>query len=252
MNRPILVFLFSFVAMWAAAQIGARCFKGVRHLEGEERDAFGFILGAVLTLLGLIIGFSFSMAIGRYDQRKNYEEEEANAIGTAYLRADLLAPADAAKIRGLLDEYLHQRILFYQTLDSGHLRQINSDSARLQSQMWSAVRSAGLSQPSALSALAVSGINGVLGSQSYSQAAWWNRIPLAAWVLIWAIAVCCNLLLGFATRHTQRRARNILLFILPLVLAISFLLLADIDSPRGGFIHVYPQNLLSLAQSMHP
>jgi uncharacterized membrane protein len=95
-------------------------------------------------------------------------------------------------------------------------------------------------------------MNDVLNSQSYSQAAWWNRIPLAAWVLIWAIAVCCNLLLGFATRHTQRRARNILLFILPLVLAISFLLLADIDSPRGGFIHVYPQNLLSLAQSLHP
>jgi hypothetical protein len=252
MNRPILVFLFSLAAMWAAAQIGARCFKSVRDLEGDEKDAFGFILSAVLTLLGLIIGFSFSMAIGRYDQRKNYEEEEANAIGTEYVRADLLASVDAAKIQGYLRSYVDQRVLFYQTGDADHLRQINSDTAQLQSQLWSAVRSAALPQPTALSALAVSGMNDVLNSQGYTQAAWWNRIPTAAWVLIWAIAICCNLLLGFATRHTHRRARSILLFILPLVLAISFLLLADIDSPRGGFIHVNPQNLLSLAQSLHP
>jgi hypothetical protein len=252
MNRPLLVFLFSFVVMWAAAQIGARCFKGVRELEGEEKDAFGFILGAVLTLLGLLIGFSFSMAIGRYDQRKNYEEEEANAIGTEYVRADLLGPADAAKIQGLLRNYLDQRVLFYETRDADRLRQINGDTAQLQSQMWAVARSAALSQPSALSALAVSGMNDVLNSQGYTQAAWWNRIPVAAWVLICAIATCCNLLLGFATRHTQGKARRGLLFILPLVLAISFLLLADIDSPRGGFIRVRPQNLLSLAQSLHP
>jgi hypothetical protein len=251
MNWPVLVFLLSFGGMWAAALIGARCFKNVHVLEGEEKDAFGFILGAVLTLLGLIIGFSFSMAIGRYDQRKNYEEEEANAIGTEYVRAELL-PADAAKIQGLLRSYLDQRVLFYQTRDRDHLRQIRGDTTQLQNQMWSLVRSAALSQPSALSALATSGMNDVLNSQGYTQAAWWNRIPHAAWVLIWAIAICCNLLLGFATRHAQRKARSVLLFILPLVLAISFLLLADIDSPRGGFIRVRPQNLLSLAQSLHP
>jgi hypothetical protein len=252
MNWPLIVFLFSFVLMWASAQIGAHCFKGSRKLEGDERDAFGFVLGAVLTLLGLIIGFSFSMAIGRYDQRKNYEEEEANAIGTEYVRADLLAPPDAAKIRGLLSKYLDQRVLFYETQDTNHLRQINSDTAQLQNQMWSAVRSAGLSPPTPVSALAVSGMNDVINSQGYTQAAWWNRIPVAAWGLIAGIAICCNLLLGFATRHIERKARSVLLFILPLVLSISFLLLADIDSPRGGFIRVRPQNLLSLSQSLHP
>jgi hypothetical protein len=251
MNRPLLVFLFSFITIWASAQVGARCFTGLRKLEGEEKDAFGFILGAVLTLLGLIIGFSFSMAIGRYDQRKNYEEEEANAIGTEYVRVEMLAPADAAKIRGLLSKYLDQRVLFYQTRDANHLRQINSDTAQLQNQMWSAIRSAALSQPSALSALAASGMNDVLNTQGYTQAAWWNRIPITAWVLIWTIAICCNLLLGFAARFAHRKAGGLLLLILPLVLAISFLLLADIDSPRGGFIRVWPQNLISLSQSLH-
>jgi hypothetical protein len=249
MDRPFLIFLFSFVVMWASAQIGARCLTSVRKFEGDEKDVFGFVLGAVLTLLGLIIGFTFSMAIGRYDQRKNYEEEEANAIGTEYVRADLLA-ADAAKIRGLLSKYLDQRVLFYQTRDENDLQKINSDTAQLQDQMWSAVRSAALQQPNPVNALAVSGMNDVINRQGYTQAAWWNRIPISAWALIWAIAICCNLLLGLATRLAPKKTKDILLFILPFVLAISFLLLADIDSPNGGVIRVRPQNLTSLAQSL--
>ena len=68
----------------------------------SEREDFGVVQAATLTLLGLIIGFSFSMAIGRYDQRKNYEEAEANAIGTEYVRAGLLPAADATKVRAQL------------------------------------------------------------------------------------------------------------------------------------------------------
>ena len=86
-----------------------------RPLKDEEREDFSLVQGATLTLLGLIIGFSFSMAIGRYDQRKNYEEEEANAIGTEYVRAGLLPAADAAKVRAQLTKYLDLRILFYHT-----------------------------------------------------------------------------------------------------------------------------------------
>ena len=64
---------------YVAAEIGVVC-KRVRPLKAEERDDFGFVLSAALTLLALLIGFTFSMAVSRYDQRKNYEEDEANAI----------------------------------------------------------------------------------------------------------------------------------------------------------------------------
>jgi hypothetical protein len=64
------------------------------------------------------------MAISRYDQRKNYEEAEANAIGTEYLRADLLPTADRSNVRALLRNYLDQRILFYETRDGNALLQI--------------------------------------------------------------------------------------------------------------------------------
>ena len=157
----------------------------------DERENFTIVLSATLTLLGLIIGFSFSMATSRYDQRKNYEEEEANAIGTEYVRAGLLDSQDTERVQGLLKKYLARRMLFY-TVGSERLPQVNSDTEQLQQQMWSVVQSATRSKPSPVTALVASGMNDVLNSQGYTQAAWWNRIPTAAWSLMAAIALCAT------------------------------------------------------------
>jgi hypothetical protein len=89
-------------------------------------------------------------------------------------------------------------------------------------------------------------MNDVLNSQGYTQAAWLNRIPFAARVLLAAIAIVCNLLLGYGARRTST-----LFMVLPLVVSASFFLIADIDSPRVGLILVRPQNLASLSQSLH-
>ncbi len=248
MNFPVLLFLPSVLVLWLAAQYGASL-RRRRALKEEEREDFGVIQAATLTLLGLIIGFSFSMAIARYDLRKNYEEAEANAIGTEYVRAGLLPAADAAMVRAQLTKYLDLRILFYRTRWQGELRQINADTAQLQTAMWSAVEAPALAQPTPVMALAVAGMNDVLNSQGYTQAAWWNRIPVAAWGLLVVTAICCNVLVGYGARGAGISAR--LLMILPVVVSISFLLIADIDSPRGGLIHVAPQNLSSLYQSLH-
>lgn len=213
----------------------------------DERD-FSVVMAAIMTLLGLIIGFSFSMAVSRYDQRKNYEEEEANAIGTEYVRADLLPAADAARLRELLKNYLDQRILFYEERDERRIPEINATTAKLQTEMWSTAKAQAVT-PTPVIALVISGMNDVLNSQGYTQAAWWNRIPKAAWCLMLLIAICGNFLVGYGAHRTQAKA--LLFYVLPLVVAISFFLIADIDSPRGGLIRVHPQNLRSLAQSLH-
>jgi hypothetical protein len=249
MNHPLLVFAISFLAQWLSARIGLALSRRHRDRETEVRDAFGVIEAAVLTLLALIIGFSFSMAISRYDQRKNYEEAEANAIGTEYVRIDLLPTSQAAKARLLLASYLDQLILFYKTGDAKHLREINARTTQLQSELWTAVVTPAAVHPTPVMTLAVEGMNDVLNSQGYTQAAWWNRIPVAAWWLMCAVAICCNLLVGYGARNLE--AEPILLFILPLVISISFMLIADIDSPRGGLIRVNPQNLAALAESLH-
>ena len=165
-----LFFLISLFVLWLSAQIGASVRKR-RALKEDEREDFGVVQAATLTLLALIIGFSFSMAVTRYDLRKTYEEAEANAIGTEYVRAGLLPEADAAAVRAQLTKYLDLRILFYQTRDENALRQINGDTAQLQTEMWSAVQAVAAARPTPVTALAVSGMNDVLNSQGYTQAA---------------------------------------------------------------------------------
>ena len=217
-------------------------------MEEEAREDFNVLLSATLTLLGLLIGFTFSMAVGRYDQRKNYEEEEANAIGTAFVRADLLPNQDATRLRALLRSYTDQRILFFNTRDKKELQQINAETARSQSELWSTVRAPAASQPTPVVALVISSINDVLNSQGYTQAAWWNRIPIEAWAMMVGIAICANLLAGYGARKAE--AQGVLGLVLPLMVSIAFCLIADIDSPRGGIIRVRPQNLESLVQSL--
>jgi hypothetical protein len=248
-NHPILTFVVTIVVLWISSRIGAALRARRADMTEEERGDYGVLLTAMLTLLGLIIGFSFSMASSRYDQRKNLEEEEANAIGTEYVRADLLPADSAEKVRSLLHGYLDQRILFYTTHSDDQLRQINATTAKLQAQLWDAVKAPAGTDRSSVEALTVSGMNDVLNSQGYTQAAWWNRIPIGAWGLMWAISICCNAMIGFYIR--PKDPKNIQ-FVMPIIIAVAFLLLADMDSPRRGIINVLPQNLISLFDSLGP
>lgn len=241
-NYPLLVLLVTFIFMWLSIWAGMYLRVRWNGDAAEIRDDFAVILGAALTLLGLIIGFTFSMATTRYDLRKNLEEEEANAIGTEYVRVDLL-PADAAtKARSLLLHYTDLRIQFYKTRSPDDLKKINAETSDAQNQLWATVAAPAKAQPTTNTLLAVSGMNDVLNSQGYTQAAWWNRIPRAAWYLMFAISVVSHVLLGYGAHGKS----TFLSMILPLLVGISFALIADIDSPRGGVIRVQPQNIQAL------
>ena len=89
-------------------------------------------------------------------------------------------------------------------------------------------------------------MNDVFDSQGYMQAAWSNRLPRAAWILMASIAICCSILIGYPARRTDRRT----LLILRIAVSIAFFLSSDIDSPRAGTIRAVPENLMSLAQSL--
>ena len=93
---PLLVFVVSFAMLVIAAWIGDFARKRFKASEEANRDDSGVVLAGTLTLLGLIIGFSFSMTTSRYDLRKNSEQAEANAIAVVYMRADLLLETPTA------------------------------------------------------------------------------------------------------------------------------------------------------------
>ena len=241
LNHPLVIFLLAFFGLWLAAWLGALAGQRSKLAEDERTD-YGVVIAATLTLLGLIVGFSFSMATGRYDQRKNLEEEEANAIGTEYVRADFLPAAEAARVKALLKQYTDLRVEFYTTQNMEDYEQIVQATEKMQDALWTTVSGPVNAEPTPVHALVASGMNDVLNSQGYTQAAWWNRIPLGAWLLMFGIALFCNMLLGYGARRIYPR----LLMVLPLVVAVSFFLIADIDSPRGGVIRVQPRNLTSL------
>lgn len=247
-DNPLLIFGLALLAQALSAWIGSSILRRRRPLASGVYEDFAVIQTATLTLLALILGFSFSMAISRYDLRKSYEEAEANAIGTEYVRAGLLPSPDATSVQALLVSYLDQRVLFYKTRDLQELQRVNAQTAKLQNELWAAVQTPAVKQPTAIAAVAVTGMNDVLNAQGYTQAAWWNRIPHAAWGLMAAIAICANVLLGFGARAAKTTS---LLLVFPLIVSIAFLLIADIDSPRGGLIRVQPQNLQSLSESLH-
>jgi hypothetical protein len=92
------------------------------------------------------------------------------------------------------------------------------------------------------------GINDVLNSQGYTQAAWWNRIPIEAWLLMIAMAIACSVLFGYLAQPSNGKVKRA--FLIPAIVSIALFLVADLDSPRGGLIHVTPQNLSSLETSL--
>ena len=244
-DNPFVVFVLALLFQGLAAFLGDFFRKRTRQFKQGERHDFDTVQAATLTILALIIGFTFSMAVSRYDQRKTLEEAEANAIGTEYLRADLLPGDLGGHARELLRKYLDLRIAFYE--GGGGTGDIEKRTANLQNELWASVAPAA-AQPTPVMALVIAGMNDVINSQGYTQAAWWNRIPIGAWAMMALMAISCNLLVGYG----ERRKGEYILFILPVVVSVGFFLIADLDSPRGGVIRVHPQNLQATAQSLPP
>jgi hypothetical protein len=150
-----------FIAQSIAVYVGDLLRKRSHQLRQDERHDFDTVRATSMTLLALIIGFTFSMAVSRYDQRKTLEEAEANAIGTEYLRARLFPDDLGTQASQLLKHYLRLRIAFYENDGSA----LDQETAKAQTDLWSVAIVAAAKQPTPVVALAVSGMNDVLNSQ---------------------------------------------------------------------------------------
>lgn len=242
---PLIVFTVSLAAQWLAAFLGHRLRRELRPLGAAGHQDIELILGAAMTLLGLIIGFSFSMAVTRYDQRKDFEAAEANAISTAFMRADFLPDPVAARLRTLLKQYLDLRVAYYTATDPRRIETITADTAKMQNQLWQTILPTVKPDPPRME-LVITSINDVLSSQGNTQAGFLNRLPAGVWAIMGLVALATNVLMGI----NERRKGLLLLLILPVIISTSFLLIADIDNPRGGFIGVVPHNLNAVRQEL--
>ena len=224
-----------------------------RHLAaGGERDiaGAGIVEGAVFALLGLLLAFTFAGAASRFDDRRKLIVEEANAIGTAYLRLDVLAPAARDELRASFRDYLDTRLRVYRALPDLQAEQVElARSAQLQQQIWSkAVSATGGVQPATL--LLLPALNSMFDITTTRMMAMQTHPPLVVFGMLAALCLLGAFMAGYAMGAGKRHWIHALTF--AGMLAAAFYVIIDIEHPRFGLVRVddFDHVLVDLRQSM--
>lgn len=238
--HPGMFFLLVILLLWAGTLLGGLLRRKRQHAMAEESSTFKTLESAVLALLGLLLGFTFSMAVSRYDQRKLLEVTEANNIGTVWLRTALLPQPTRTATQALLREYVPARLEF---LNAGTSKpRMNASLARtaaLQTQIWQLTAEFASSKRDPVSALYLASLNDMIDVTESRTAAFENRIPAAAWGMLIFISFVSSILVGIGIGSRSQWLR----FVLPVVVASALSLTLDLDSPRSGFIRVHQHSL---------
>lgn len=228
-----------FVGMLLCLEMGYRI--GGRALRRTETAHEGTrtIGAAVFALLGLLLGFTFANGISHLDQRRELIVREANAIGTAYLRLDLLPASRQSEMRGLFREYLDTRLLVYERLPNlDAADQELARAAQLQQQIWSKAVAAGLSDPSQhVARLLLPALNDMIDVTTSRTIALHTHLPPLIFSLSIVVALLSGLLAGYDLAKRKRRSwLHMMLY--AVVIALTVFTFVDLDYPRFGLIRL--------------
>jgi hypothetical protein len=240
------------IPLFCAAEVGYRVGLSLKKAKDEaRRSQIGGVQGAVLGLLGLLIGFTFSMGVTRYESRRTLVLKEANAVGTTWLRAGLLPEAHRAPAKELLRRYVEVR-LKYQALarDSGALSEGLRLSADLQNQLWQRAEAAAAEAPTPLTVSFINSLNEVIDTDAERVAAGRNQIPAGVWVLLIIVATSGCYISGYGSGAQGARSIFTTLF-LPALITIVILLVFDLTHSLQGVIGISQQPLIDLQNSIN-
>jgi hypothetical protein len=217
-----------------------------RHDE-FSRSHIGSLQAAILGLLALLLGFTFAMAVSRYDARKSLVLDEANAIGTASLRARLLPSPQREEVGALVGKYVDARIDFLDAgIDPARLDAASSMSSQLQEQLWSQAGMAAERDPRSMPvSLFIQALNDVFDLAEKQRVALENHVPETVFHLLIVVSVIALVFIEYAWGIAGKRRQGstaIFAFLIALVLAT----ILDIDRPRRGLIQVGHESLLRL------
>ncbi|MGH9254301.1 MAG: DUF4239 domain-containing protein, partial [Vicinamibacterales bacterium] len=246
--------LATFVGMLIFMEIGRRL--GIRRGDNDSDGAhagMGIVDGSVFALLGLLLGFSFYGAASRFDERRTQIVEEANDIGTAYLRLDLLAPDARPVLRNLFREYLASRLATYQAIpDISATTHYLVKSEELQQQIWreavAATTAPGAHPSSAVVTLPA--INQMIDITTTRTMAARMHPPAVIPALLFVLCLTCGAIAGYSTSASRRRPwPHSLAFALMTCLTVFVIL--DVEYPRIGFVRIdsHDQVLVDLLDS---
>ncbi len=219
-----------------------------RHRRAHEQEVTASATGvATLGLLAFTLALTFTMAAARYDTRRELVVEEANAIGTTYLRALLLPAAQAAETRNLLRRYVDARL---EAATVGKQAEGVARSERLHALLWRQAVAAGAAQAdSVTTGLFIASLNDVIDLHTKRLAAWRNRIPGVIWVFLFVTTVLGMASMGYHAGLTGSR-RTLAVIFLALAFSSALALIEDLDRPREGFLIVSQQAMQDLQATM--
>lgn len=248
-SLPIgVVYIFAALLMMAFGEIGFQF--GVHTRNRQDKDAMTSLnpmVGGLFAMTAFVLAFTFSMASSQNDHRKQNVLQEANDIGTAYLRADLMDNQDKIEIKKLLREYVKIRL---EAAKGSDINTMIAESVDIHGLLWAQVSSAAKAAPDTNTSLMIQSINDVIDMHEKRLTdALRNRIPGIVWVALVAIIALTMITLGTQVGLTGKRR---LVAVIPLILAFAVLLtlVVDLDRPQSGLITVGQQAMVDLQKGM--
>ncbi len=216
-------------------------------VDAVNRAEVSTIQIAILGILGLLLAFTFSMATTRFDLRQQFVVEEANAISTTYLRAELLPEPQKTAIQNLLRQYVDTRI---EAVYGGKLRASLAQSEVILNHLWSQTVSIDQKKITpVIMALFINSLNSVIDLHTTRVAAYEIRVPYLILLLLLSCGVMATVVTGYGCGLRNRR--NIIpVSMILLLLAIVLLMIVDLDQPKYGFIRVSQQSMITLQQNL--
>jgi hypothetical protein len=213
----------------------------------EKEAPLGTMVGAELALLAFILAFTFGLAAARFDTRRQVVLDEANAIGTTYLRAGML-PERGEEIRRLLREYVATRL---EAVQRGKLPEGIRRSEEIQQQAWTQADVVAEKNPdSMIVGLFVQSLNQMIDLHAIRiQASLRSRIPGAIWLSLFAVAALSFATMGYHSGLSGTR-RSVAIVAVAVTFSVVIQLIADLDRPQEGVLNVSQQALLDVQRSM--
>lgn len=249
----LLIFLCALLGFLAAVAVGYRLgrWKSARSDEGASAH-LGVLQAAVMGLLGLLFGFSLSMALSRYEARKGLILDESNDLGTLWLRSEFLQPADREIVTKLLREYVAVRIDFHDAgLNQTRLAAVFGRAEVIQKELWSlARRAAGADSESVPVGLFVQVLNDVIDDHEKRRVALDNHVPDTVILLLFCTSVVA---LGFVAYGSglAGRPRVWTTGIVTLLFSLVLTIILDIDRPRRGLVQINQDSMLRLQAALN-
>lgn len=223
-------------------------YRRARH-EEEKEGPLGTMVAATLGLLAFILAFTFGLAAARFDSRRQVLLDEANAIGTTYLRAGML-PERGEELRRLLRQYVSTRL---EAVQSGKLAEGIQRSEMIQQQVWTEAETVAQKNPNSIVVgLFVQTLNEMIDLHAKRlQAGLRSRIPGAIWLGLFAVAALSLATMGYHAGLSGTR-RSLAIVAVAVTFSVVIELIADLDRPTEGILRVGQQALLDVQRSMNP